>query len=178
MLVVFCVLSLFPFFSPSVACAGDSAEAFMSATFGLSAARTQKRMERSGATADDFVRQGQLAMKGTFEYRPALFLFGFHTKKGLNHKSVYIASSGNAAEDRALYDAFREAYNIRFGETGERATSNARAKGRIMLKNTWKPNKDTIISLSYNPEITTRFPGQSPRDHPLHIIYTYTKWTK
>ena len=173
-----CVFSSLTLLTPLAAWAGDSAEAFMSATFGLSAARTQKRMERSGAVAADFVREGRLTMKGAFEYRPALFLFGFHAKKGLNHKSVYIASSGNAAADRTLYDAFREAYNIRFGETAERATSNTRAKGRIVLRSTWKPNKDTIISLSYNPEITTRFPGESPRDHPLHIIYTYTKWTK
>jgi hypothetical protein len=158
--------------------AEDSADAFMSATFGLSATRTQKRMEQSGAVATDFLREGRLTMKGTFEYRSALFIFGFHAKKGLNHKSVYIASSGDANSDRRLYDVLREAYNLRFGATEERATSNARAKGRIMLWNTWKPNKDTIISLSYNPEITNRFPGESPRDRPLHLIYTYTKWTK
>ncbi|MDR1977717.1 MAG: hypothetical protein LBQ42_03175 [Synergistaceae bacterium] len=156
----------------------DSAEAFMSATFGLSAARTQKRMERSGATASDFVREGRLTMKGTFEYRSAVFIFGFHAKKGLNHKSVYLASSGDAKSDRALYDALREAYGIRFGATEERATPDARAKGRIMLRSTWKPNKDTIISLSYNPNVTNRFPGESPGDRPIHIIYTYTKWTK
>jgi hypothetical protein len=150
----------------------------MSATFGLSAARTQKRMENSGATAADFVREGRLTMKGTFEYRPAIFIFGFHAKKGLNHKSVYVASSGDANSDRTLYEAFREAYNIRFGETKERATPNARAAGRIMLRTTWRPDKNTIVSLSYNPEITARFPGESPGDYPLHLIYTYTKWTK
>jgi hypothetical protein len=165
-------------FSPVDARADDSAEAFMSATFGLSAARAQKRMERSGAIASDFVREGRLTMKGTFEYRPAIFIFGFHAKKGLNHKSAYIASSGDAASDRVLYDAFREAYNIRFGETKERATSNARATGRIMLRSTWKPNKDTFISLSYNPESAHRVPGESLGDYPIHIIYTYTKWTK
>jgi hypothetical protein len=165
-------------FFPIAARADDSAEAFMSATFGLSAARTQKRMERSGAVAADFVRDGRLTMKGTFEYRPAIFIFGFHAKKGLNHKSAYIASAGDAKSDRTLYDAFREAYNIRFGETEERAAANSRATGRIMLRSTWKPNKDTIISLSYNPEVTHRFPGNSPGDHPIHIIYTYTKWTK
>jgi hypothetical protein len=169
--------SVFCVFLPGAAWA-DSAEAFMSATFGLSAARTQKRMERSGATAADFVREGRLTMKGTFEYRSALFIFGFHAKKGLNHKSVYIASSGNANMDRALYDGLREAYNARFGATEERATANARAKGRIMLRSTWKPNKDTIISLSYNPEVTNRFPGESPGDRPLHLIYNTTKWTK
>ena len=149
----------------------------MSATFGLSAARTQKRMEQSGATVTDS-REGRLTMKGTFEYRSALFIFNFYAKKGMNHKSVYIASSGDAASDRAVYDALREAYNVRFGVTEERPISNAKAKGRIMMRSTWKPNKDTIISLSYNPEITKRFPGNSPADRPLHLIYPYTKWTK
>ena len=167
-----------PVMSGSAVAAGDSAEAFMSATFGLSAARAQKRMEQSGATAADFVREGRLTMKGTFEYRSALFVFGFHAKKGLNHKSAYIASSGDAGSDRAMYGALREAYNARFGVTEERAASNIKAKGRIMLRSTWKPNKDTIISLSYNPEVTHRFPGDSPGDRPLHLIYTYTKWTK
>ena len=176
LLGIACMLSL-SWGGVSAAWANDSAEAFMSATFGLSSSRTQKRMENSGATASDFIREGRLTMKGTFEYRSAIFIFGFHAKKGLNHKSAYIASSGNAQNDRALYDAMREAYNIRFGTTEERATPNLRAKGRIMLRSTWKPNKYTIISLSYNPEITTRFPGESPGDRPIHIIYNYTRWT-
>jgi hypothetical protein len=96
----------------------------------------------------------------------------------LNHKSVYLASSGDAASDRALYNAFREAYNARFGTTPERPLPNRRAKGRIMMQNSWKPNKDTIISLSYNPEITNRFPGDSPGNRPIHLSYNYTKWTK
>ena len=150
----------------------------MSATFGLSAARTQKRMENSGAVALDYLRDGRLTMQGTFEYRSAIFSFGFHNKKGLNHKSVYLASSGNAASDRALYDALRQAYNARFGKTEERAAQNVRVKGRITLQSSWKPNKDTIISLSYNPEITSRFPGNSPSSRPIHLIYNYTKWTK
>lgn len=150
----------------------------MSATFGLSSARTQKRMENSGATAVDFVRDGRLTMKGTFEYRSAVFMFGFHAKKGLNYKSAYLASSGNAGEDRALYDALRAAYNSRFGKTEERATGNLRAKGRIVLRSSWKPNKYTTIALSYNPEVMNRFPGDSPGDRPIHLIYTYTKWSQ
>lgn len=165
-------------FSPCTARANDSAEAFMSATFGLSAARTQKRMENSGATASDFVREGRLTMNGTFEWRSAIFVFGFHPKKGLNHKSVYIASTGNAQEDRALYDALREAYNIHFGEAKERASSNIRTTGKIVLRSNWKPNKDTVIALSYDPEVTERFPGESPGKRPIHLIYTYMKWTK
>ena len=150
----------------------------MSATFGLSAARPQKRMENSGAVPSDFIREGRLTMKGTFEYRSAIFIFGFHAKKGLNHKSVYIGSTGDAKADRAFYDALREAYNISFGKTEERTTSNTRAKGRIVLRSSWKPNKYTTIAMSYNPEITERFPGESPGGRPIHLIYTYTKWTK
>ena len=150
----------------------------MSATFGLSAARAQKRMENSGAVALDYLRDGRLAMKGTFEYRSAIFTFGFHKKRGLNHKSVYLASSGDAASDKAFYDALRAAYNARFGATPERTAPNRRVKGRIVWQNSWKPNKDTIISLSYNPEITNRFPSDSPSERPIHLIYNYTKWTK
>ena len=169
-------VALFLSFVPSAVWAKDSAEAFMSATFGLSSSRTQKRMENSGAVASDFIREGRLTMKGTFEYRSAIFVFGFHNKKGLNHKSVYLSSSGDAASDRALYEGLREAYNIRFGKTDERAAPNRVVKGRIILQSSWKPNKDTIISLSYNPEMTSRFPGDSPTVRPIHLTYNYTKW--
>jgi hypothetical protein len=165
-------------FSTEPVWAGDSAEAFMSATFGLSSARAHKRMEQSGAVAADFVRNGQLTMKGTFEYRSAIFMFGFHAKKGLKHKAVYIASSGDARSDRALYDGLRQAYGIRFGVTQERAASNPWFKGRILLSSTWRPDKNTVIALSYNPEIANRFPGESPKDYPIHLSYVYTKWDK
>ena len=165
-------------FVSSAAWADDSAEAFMSATFGLSAVRTQKRMENSGAVAFDYIRGGRLTMKGTFEQRSAIFVFGFHSKRGLNHKAVYLGSLGDATSDRALYDAFREAYNARFGITEERALQNVRSKGRFTLQSSWKPNKDTVILLSYNPDITDRFPGNSPGSRPIHLIYNYTKWTK
>lgn len=150
----------------------------MSATFGLSSARTQKRMEQNGAVAADFVRDGQLTMNGTFESRSAIFMFGFHAKKGLNHKAVYITSSGIAASDRALYEGLRKAYNIRFGVTEERVAANQRVKGRIVLRSVWKPDKDTVIALFYDPENTNRFPGASPGGRPIHLIYNYTKWTK
>jgi len=175
---LFAVIVFLSLFASRAVCANDSAEAFMSATFGLSSARTQKRMENSGAVSSGFTSGGRLTMKGTFERRSAVFNFGFQDKKGLNHKSVYIASSGDTASDKALYDGLREAYNIRFGKTDERAAANRMAKGRIMYQNSWRPNKDTIISLSYNPEIAVRFPGDSPGARPIHIIYNYTKWTK
>jgi hypothetical protein len=174
--VAFFVLFLFVF--PSASQAGGSADAFMSVTFGLSSARTRKRMENSGAAATDFIRGGRLTMKGTFEGRAAIFVFGFHAKKGLNHKTAYIASSGDPSADRALYNAFREAYNIRFGKADERAAQNLRATGRITLRSNWKPDKDTIISLSYNPEAKNRFPGESPGDYPIHLAYNFLKWSQ
>ena len=176
--VLFAAALFLSLFVSRVVWANDSAEAFMSATFGLSSARTQTRMENSGAVALDFIRNGRLAMKGTFEHRSAIFVFGFHNKRGLNHKAVYLASLGNAASDRALYDAFREAYNARFGRTDDRAVESKTARGRITLQSTWRPNKDTSISLSYNPEITNRFPGDSPNARPIRLVYNYTRWTK
>ena len=180
LLVVFFMISFFSIlFSPDAAEAdNDSSEAFMSATFGLSSARTQKRMERSGAVAADFIRNGQLTMKGTFEYRRAIFVFGFHAKKGLNRKTTYIASQGDASSDRALYDGLRQAYGIRFGVTEERVATSPGAKGRIMFHSTWRPDKNTTIALSYNPEIANRFHGESPGDYPIHLSYIYTKWDK
>ena len=47
-LLLFCLVPVRPSFA-----APDSAEAFMSATFGLSSKRTQLRMERSEAEASD-----------------------------------------------------------------------------------------------------------------------------
>jgi len=165
-------------FIPDAASANDSAEAFMSVTFGLSASRTQRRMENSGAVVMNSFTDGRLTMRGTFEYRPAIFIFGFHGRRGLNHKSVYIASSGSSDLDRAFYDAFRDAYNSRFGRTDERALSHMRVRGRLTFQNTWTPNSDTIISLSFDPEITNRFPGDSPRDRPIRIVYNFTRWTR
>ena len=165
-------------FVSNAAWAIDSAEAFMSVTFGLPAARTQRRMENSGAEAFDFVRDGRLAMRGTFEHRSAIFIFGFHERRGLNHKAVYIASSGDAESDRALYDAFRSAYNSRFGRATERATPNRRVRGRITLQNSWRPNRDTVITLAYDPEVTNRFPGDSLGERPIHLIYSFTGWSR
>ena len=173
-LALACLLSVFT----EAAWAGDSSNAFMSATFGLSATRTQRRMEQSGAVALDFLRQGRLTMKGSFENRSAIFVFGFHNRRGLNHKAVYLASSGRAQEDRALYDGLRLAYNIRFGETTERTPVSLRARNRLTLRSLWQPNRDTNILLTYDPQNTNRFPGNSPLDRPIHLTYTYTRWTR
>ncbi|GHS94233.1 hypothetical protein AGMMS50276_06430 [Synergistales bacterium] len=134
-------------------------------------------MEQSDAKAADFVRNGRLTMKGLFQSRASIFMFGFHAKHGLNHKTVYIASSGNPDSDRVLYEAFRDAYNISFGKTDEKMSQNLRATGKLIYRSNWKPNKDTIISLTYNPEAKNRFPGDSPGDYPIHISYNYLKWT-
>lgn len=170
------VLVFFIFAVPSLSEANDSAGAFMSTTFGLSAKRTQRRMENNGATASDFVRNNRLTMKGDFEGRSAIFIFGFHPKKGLNQKAAYIASSGAPDSDRALYNALRQAYNIRFGEAEELAAEDYRKKGKITLRSSWRPNAYTTILLSYNPQLTERFPGDSPGFRAIHLIYTYTKW--
>lgn len=158
--------------------APDSAEAFMSATFGLSSKRTQLRMERSGAEASGYIRDGQLSMEGLFEGRPAVFVFGFHAKKGLNYKAVYLTSTGNGDADNALYEALRWAYTARFGGTKETPLPNVWAEGRLMFRNVWEPDRHTTIALSYNPEATNRFPGSSPGARPIHLIYTYSKWDK
>lgn len=150
----------------------------MSVTFGLSSKRTQLRMERSGAEASGFIRGGQLSMQGLFEGRPAVFSFGFHAKKGLNYKAVYLTSTGNGDEDNALYDALRRAYTARFGRTKEAPLPNIWAEGRLMLRNVWEPDRYTTIALTYNPEATNRFPGSSPGDRPIHLTYAYSKWNK
>jgi hypothetical protein len=136
---------------------------------------------------------GRFVMTGTFESRRAVFVFGFHAKKGLNHKSAYIASSGDPDEDRKLYDALREAYSTRFGKTDERLLPNPQGrkgggernfgKGpgiseQVALSSVWKPDRYTVVSLSYNPAAQERFPGASPGDRPVRLVYNYTKWTR
>ncbi|NLL37438.1 MAG: hypothetical protein GX256_07960 [Fretibacterium sp.] len=166
------------FLLPSPASAQNSAEAFMSATFGLSSKRTQLRMERSGAEASDFIRDGRLSMKGLFEGRPALFIFGFHPKKGLNYKAVYLTSTGNSQKDYEFYENLRLAYTLRFGTVKERPLPNMRVEGKLMYRSVWTPNKYTTIALSYDPKATNRFPGESPGARPIHLIYSYSKWDK
>ena len=158
--------------------APDSAEAFMSVTFGLSSKRTQLRMERSGAEASGFIRDGWLSMEGLFEGRPAVFVFGFHARKGLDYKAVYLTSTGDGDEDKALYDALRRAYTARFGNTKESPLPNTWAEGRLLLNNVWEPDRYTTVTLSYNPEATNRFPGNSPGARPIHLIYQYSRWDK
>ena len=153
----------------------NSADAFMSLPFGHNFKRTQKRMEKSGATVL-VPREESLTMDGFFEGYAANFSFGFHKKKGLKSKAVYIQSTGDAKRDRAFYNVLVRGYAARFGSGGEKAVSNPWAAGRIMIRNTWTPDRYTTITLTYNPEATKRFPGSSMKDRPIHLLYSYSKW--
>ena len=174
LLFLFLAVSLLPL----PASAYDSAEAFMSATFGLSSKRTQLRMEQSGAEATDFLREGRLSMKGLFEGYPTLFIFAFHPKKGLNYKAAYLASTGDPQADQSFYEALRTAYTLRFGTVQERPLPNLRVEGKLMFRSVWTPDPYSTISLSYDPKATNRFPGDSPGARPIHLIYSFSKWDK
>ena len=153
----------------------NSADAFMSLPFGHSFARTQKRMTNSGAKVLT-PRQESLSMEGFFEGFPARFLFGFHKKKGLKSKALYVQSSGNAAQDQDLYTRLQKAYNATYGSGHETPIANTRVAGKIMLKNVWTPDRYTTITLTYNPEATKRFPASAMSDRPVQLIYKYDKW--
>ena len=155
--------------------ASNSADAFMSLTFGLTYARVQKRMENSGAVVT-VPRKDTLTMSGMFEGYPATFIFGFHNKKILKHKALYLQSMGNAANDRKFYEAVQKAYNVYYGSAKETPTANTRAAGKIMLRNVWTPDKYTTITLTYNPEMSKRFPGDSLNSRFIQLIHKYDKW--
>ena len=106
--------------------ASNSADAFMSLTFGLTYDRVQKRMQNSGALVVT-PRKETLAMSGMFEGYPATFIFGFHNKKILKNKSLYLQSMGNAENDRRFYEAVQKAYNAYYGSGKETPTVNNRA---------------------------------------------------
>ena len=164
----------------AIACEGayaasNSADAFMSLPWGHTFARTQKRMENSGATTVT-PRKESLTMQGYFEGYQATFIFGFYKNKVLNAKSVYLKSMGDIERDRQFYEALRKAYNLEYGSTGETPTASTRYSGKIALQNVWTPNRYTTITLSYNPEASKRFPGNSLSDRFVQIIYKYSKW--
>ena len=163
------------FFADVALAISNSADAFMSLPFGHNFKRTQKRMENSGAKIL-VPREESLTMDGYFEGYAANFSFGFHKKKGLKSKAVYIQSTGDANRDKAFYSALMRGYNARFGSGGEKAVSNPHSSGRIMLRNIWTPDRYTTITLTYNPDATKRFPGSSMQDRPIHLLYSYSKW--
>ena len=160
--------------APSLA-VQNSADAFMSLPFGHPFKRTQLRMERSGATVLT-PREESLTMEGWFEGRPAVFSFGFHRKKGLNAKGVYIQSTGDGKKDEQFYRLLKRGYEARFGSGRETAVPNTWKEGRIMDQCAWTPDRWTTITLTYNAEVRERFPGRSMKDRPIHLLYSYSKW--
>lgn len=168
-------LSLIILFCQDSYAVTNSSEAFLSLPFGHTYARTQKRMENSGATVLT-PRKETLTMEGMFEGYPATFIFGFYKNKILKTKSVYLQSMGDKEYDRNFYRALQTAYNAKYGSGHEKPTANTRKSGKIMLRNIWTPNKYTTITLTYNSEASVKFPGHSMSDRFIQIIYKYSKW--
>lgn len=167
--IIFCLVIC----SPALA-AQSTSEAFMSLPFGHTFERTQKRMSNSGAKVLT-PRKESLTMEGMFENYPAMFVFGFHNKKKLKSKAVYLQSMGDAEKDKNFYEAFQKAYNTAYGMTKESPIPSATQK-KIMLQNIWTPDRYTTITLIYNPEASKRFPGSAINNRFLQIVYKYDKW--
>ena len=155
--------------------AQTSSEAFMSLPFGHPYARVQKRMENSGARVLT-PRKDSLTMEGMFEGYPATFIFGFYKDKVMSSKAVYLQSMGNADYDKRFYEAMQKGLNAQYGRTTEAPTANTRAVGKIMLKNVWTPDRYTTVTLTYNSEMSKRFPGSSLTSKFLQLIYKTAKW--
>lgn len=172
---ILCVVILCVIFAGEAFPASNSSEAFLSLPFGHTYARTQKRMENSGAKVLT-PRKDSITMEGMFEGYPATFIFGFYKNKLLKSKSVYLQSMGNAEYDRKFYEALQKGMNAMYGKTKETPTANARAAGKIMLKNVWTPDKYTTITLTYNAEMSKRFPGSSLTSKFIQVIYKTDKW--
>ena len=153
----------------------NSSEAFLSLPFGHKFARTQKRMENSGAKVLT-PRKETLTMEGFFEGYPALFVFGFYKNKFLSSKAVYLQSMGDAEYDKKFYEALQKGYNSSYGSTRETVAANTRKAGKIMLRNVWTPDRYTTITLTYNSELSKRFPGNSLSDRFIQLIYKTSKW--
>lgn len=153
----------------------NSADAFMSLPFGHSYARTQKRMERSGAKVLT-PRKESLTMEGFFEGYPAVFIFGFYKNKLLNSKSVYLQSMGKAEQDKNFYEAMQKGYNAAFNSSKANPVTNTRNAKKINLQNVWTPDRYTTITLTYNPDASKRLPGESLSEKFLQLIYKYDKW--
>ena len=172
---ILCVILFFSMFTGEAFPASNSSEAFLSLPFGHTYARTQKRMENSGAKTIT-PRKDSLTMEGMFEGYPATFIFGFYKDKLLKSKAVYLQSMGNAEYDKKFYEAMQKGMNALYGKTNETPTANTRAAGKIMLKNVWTPDRYTTITLTYNPEMSKRFPGSSLNSKFIQVIYKYDKW--
>ncbi len=175
--ILLSILFMMIAFSSRAEAVSNSADAFMSLPFGHTYARTQKRMENSGARVLT-PRKETLTMEGMFEGYPATFIFGFYKNKVLKNKSVYLQSMGNAEADRSFYEALQRAYNASYGSGRETPVANTRKSGKIMLRNIWTPDRYATITLTYNPEASRRFPGRkiSASDRFIQIIYKTEKW--
>ncbi|MBR1657504.1 MAG: hypothetical protein IJ697_03455 [Synergistaceae bacterium] len=172
---IFCALIFCLIISGEALSAQTSSEAFLSLPFGHPYARVQKRMENSGAKVLT-PRKDSITMEGMFEGYPATFIFGFYKNKIMNNKAVYLQSMGNADYDRRFYEALQKGMNASYGRGSETPTANTRSSGKIMLKNVWTPDRYTTITLTYNPEMSKRFPGSSLTSKFIQIIYKYDKW--
>ena len=160
---------------PAAQALSNSSEAFLSLPFGHSFARTQKRMENSGAKVIT-PRKESLTMEGFFEGYPAVFVFGFYKNKLLNSKSVYLQSMGDAEYDRKFYEALRKGFNSSYGSTRELPSANIRNSKKLILRNVWTPDRYTTITLTYNSEASKKFPGNSLSDRFIHADFKTDKW--
>ena len=172
---IFVTVFTFSYENKTAAALSNSSEAFLSLPFGHTFARTQKRMEKSGAKVLT-PRKETLTMEGFFEGYPALFVFGFYKNKVLNSKSVYLQSMGNAEYDQKFYEALQKGFNSSYGSTKESPAANTRKAGKIMLKNVWTPDRYTTITLTYNSEASKRFPGSALSDKFIQVSYKTSKW--
>lgn len=153
----------------------NSSGAFMSVPFGHSWIRTKLRMEKSGAVTISEKKGNSLTMKGMFEEREALFVFNFVSKKGLSSKILNISSLGDQQDDRSLYESFRVAYALKFGETKEQ--SRVGGKNSVALTSLWNPDQYISIVLTYNPN-AKRFSDNLAVDSPIRLSYMTSKWAK
>ena len=153
----------------------NSSEAFLSLPFGHTFARTQKRMENSGAKVLT-PRKESLTMEGFFEGYPAVFVFGFYKNKLLSSKSVYLQSMGDAEYDRKFYAALQKGFNSSYGQTRESPSANLRNAKKVILRNVWTPDRYTTITLTYNSEASKRFPSSSLSDRFIHVDFKTDKW--
>ena len=155
----------------------NSSEAFLSLPFGHPFARTQKRMEKSGARVLT-PRKESLTMEGYFEGYPATFVFVFYKNKVLSSKTVYLQSMGNAEYDKKFYDALQKGFISSYGAVKNSPAVNNRDAKKILLRNVWTPDRYTTITLTYNSEASKRFPGNSLGDRFITVVYKSSKWDK
>ena len=153
----------------------NSSEAFLSLPFGHSFARTQKRMEKSGAKVLT-PRKNSLTMEGFFEGCPARFIFVFYKNKFLSSKAVYLQSTGNPENDRKFYQALERGFNSSYGTTTASPSVSPRNSKKIILRNVWTPDRYTTVILAYNPDASKK-PFNNSNSF-LDIIYKTSKWEK